>query len=116
MLERLPRYPILAGSALLVIGTAVTVILVARRSHCSANRYSDNSVVSELQPQHHWAFVIILLGAVLFVAAALAGSNWVQSRNCHGASKDHPGHSDRLLVAGGGPPYTGSGATRGSLR
>ena len=79
---------------MLVIGIAVTVILEARRSHCSANRNNDNSACLSYNPSIHWAFAVIVLGAVLFVAAALAGTNWVQRRNSHEASKDHPGHSD----------------------
>jgi hypothetical protein len=43
MRERLPRYLIDTGAVLLVVGIAATVTLVARRSHCSANPYSDNS-------------------------------------------------------------------------
>lgn len=80
MRERLPRYLIIAGSGALVIGVTVTVILVARRSHCSANPYNDNSTCLSYNPSIHWAFALIVLGAALFAAAALAATNRVQRR------------------------------------
>ena len=72
MRERTPRYLMIAGSGALVIGVTVTVILVARRSHCSANPYDDNSGCLSYNPSIHWAFALIVFGAVLIVAAALA--------------------------------------------
>jgi len=91
--ERLPRYLIGAGTALLVIGIAITVTLVVRRSHCSANPYNDNSACLSYNPSIHWAFAIIVLGAALFVAAALAATNLVQRRTSDDESERIPiGH------------------------
>jgi hypothetical protein len=65
---------------MLVIGIAITVTLVTRRSHCSANPYNNNSACLSYNPSIHWAYAIIVVGAALFVAAALAGTNLVQRR------------------------------------
>ena len=64
MRERLPRYLIIAGSGALVIGVTLTVILVARRAHCSANPYNDNSTCLSYNPSIHGAFVLIVLGGL----------------------------------------------------
>jgi hypothetical protein len=80
MRERLPRYLIVVGTVILVVGIATTVTLVARRSHCSANPYNDNSGCLSYNTSIHWTFAVIVLGAAFFVAAALAATNLVQRR------------------------------------
>jgi hypothetical protein len=96
MRERLPRYLIIAGSGALAIGVTITVILVARRSHCSANPYNDNSACLSYNPSIHWAFALIVLGAVLMVGAALAATNLVQRRTADdngNGNNNRPGDS-----------------------
>ena len=81
----------------MVVGVTVTVILLARRSHCSANPYSNNSACLSYNPSIHWAFALIVLGAALFAAAALAATNRVQRRTGDykgNGNDDHPGNSD----------------------
>ena len=97
MRERLPRYLIIAGSGALVIGVTLTVILVARRAHCSANPYNDNSTCLSYNPSIHGAFVLIVLGAALFAAAALAATKRVQRRigdHKGNGNENHLGDSD----------------------
>jgi hypothetical protein len=90
---RLPRYLIYAGTAIILIGIALTVTLVVRRSNCSANSLADNSPCLSYNPSIHWAFATIVLGAALFVAAALAGTNLVRRRTGDGESRGIPiGH------------------------
>ena len=78
MRERLPRYTIITGSGVMIVGITVTVILVVRRSHCSANPYTDNSACLSYNASIHWAYALIVLGAALFVAAALSATNRVK--------------------------------------
>jgi hypothetical protein len=97
MRERLPRYLIIAGSGALVIGVTITVILVGRRSHCSANPDNDNSACLSYNPSIHWAFALIVLGAALIVGAALAATNLLQRRTVDYKGKgnyNRPGDSD----------------------
>jgi hypothetical protein len=80
MRERLPRDLIITGSGAMVIGIILTVIWVARRSHCSANPYNNNSACLSYNASIDWSFALVVLGAALFVAAALAGTNRVKHR------------------------------------
>jgi hypothetical protein len=65
-----------AGTLLVVTGIIVTTVLVVRRDHC--NGVSPNSVCQGYTAAIHWAYPIILLGAGLFLAAALSATNLVQ--------------------------------------
>jgi predicted lysophospholipase L1 biosynthesis ABC-type transport system permease subunit len=74
MRERLPRYLALAGVVAMVVGIAATVTLVTRRSHCEGYLYRDNSGCLSYNASIDWSFALIVLGAALLVAAALAGT------------------------------------------
>jgi hypothetical protein len=91
----------------LEIGVTVTVILVARRSHCSANPYNDNSACLSYNPSIHGAFALIVLGAALFAAAALAATDLVQRRTGDpegNGNDDHPSDSDSRRRVGNTKP------------
>jgi hypothetical protein len=73
MRRRSSPYLVLAGSLLVVVGTASTVTLVIRRDHCTADVYAPNPACQGYTPSIHWSYLVILLGAACFVAAALFG-------------------------------------------
>ena len=78
MRERLPRYLVLSGIVTLLIGIIVTVTLVIRRSHCTANPYPAGIVCQGNTTSIHWAYLIIVIGAACFGAAGLSATNLVQ--------------------------------------
>ena len=84
MLKRLPRYLVITGSGVMVVGITLTVVFVARRSHCSANPYEDNSACLSYNSSIHWAYAIVILGAALLVVAALTATagfqRWATTR------------------------------------
>ncbi len=87
MRRKLPTLLCLAGGATLVIGIALTVALVVLRGRCTSDALSSQGDVTLASascqgytPAIDWSYLLLGLGALLFVAAALSGTNVVQKR------------------------------------
>jgi hypothetical protein len=84
MKRRLPLYLVLAGTTMLVVGTILTVALLIRRENCDG--VSPSIVCQGYTNSLHWAYPIIVLGAVCFIAAGLSATNLVQRHGQKGSS------------------------------
>jgi hypothetical protein len=80
-----PRASLLAGGATLVLGIALTVKLVVLRGRWTSDALGSQGDVTlasascqSYTAAIHWTYLLLGLGAVLFVAAALSGTNVVQ--------------------------------------
>jgi hypothetical protein len=88
MRVKLPGLLYLAGGATLLMGIGFTVTLVVLRDRCTSNAVASLGNVTLAStscqgytPTIHWSYLLVALGAVLFVAAALSGTNLVQKRS-----------------------------------
>jgi hypothetical protein len=66
-------YLVLAGTAILVTGVIVTISLLVHRENCDG--VSSPIVCQGYTNSLHWAYPLIGLGAVCFIAAGLSVTN-----------------------------------------
>ena len=70
MKERLSLYLVLVGTAMIVTGTIVTVVLLVHWANCDGVLASSH-VCQGYTNNIHWAYPLIALGAICFIAAGL---------------------------------------------
>ena len=74
MKERLSLYLVLVGTAMIVTGTIVTVVLLVHWANCDGVLASSD-VCQGYTNNIHWAYPLIALGAICFIAAGLFTTN-----------------------------------------
>jgi hypothetical protein len=77
MKGRLSLYLVLAGTAMMVTGTIVTVALLVHRENCDGVLASQ--VCQGYTNSIHWAYPLIALGVICFIAAGLSAANLLRS-------------------------------------
>ena len=77
MKGRLSLYLVLAGTAMIVTGTIVTVALLVHRGNCDGVLASQ--VCQGYTNSIHWAYPVIALGVLCFIAAGLSATNLLRS-------------------------------------
>ena len=77
MKGQLSLYLVLAGTAMIVTGTIVTVALLVHRENCDG--VLGSRVCQGYTNSIHWAYPLVALGVICFIAAGLSAANLLRS-------------------------------------